>query len=348
MERKYSIVLTAYNAELYLRQCLESIGAQTYMNWELIVVNDGSIDGSGTIAREFTDTINADDSLRSVVYLEHENKGAVFSRERGICNATGDYLLFIDSDDYYDSDLLEKVDETIKKTNADIIQFGYKFIDKAGEETTDCGLSKKGGIGDKEIVVENDNNSFSYKALTTCYSLWSRAFKKTLFDTREGFYQDYYDVNMTNDLLAFSRPLSLAKTYCFTDFYLYNYRILESSLCHKLSIQKICSYFRSLGWAEQCLRNTNGVTDEHIEFFSRRLTNIVFDEYREYIYTSCGKDIKSVYRASNAVKDSSSYLTESYRIETDWYKRLFILSFMKKWIVIPKLLMIYTNIKNRI
>ena len=238
MERKYSIVLTVYNAELYLGQCLESIKSQTYENWELILVNDGSTDGSGKMAQKFAELINAGESLGSVLYLEHENMGAVFSRERGIARATGDYVLFVDADDYWDSNLIEKVDEAVRETGADIIQFGYKFVDEVGKETTDCGLTRKGGNGNNSLIVDKDNNSFSYKALTTCYSLWSRAFKRSLFDTEEGFYRDYYDVNMTNDLLAFSRPLSLAKLYCFTDFYPYNYRILESSLCHDVSIKK--------------------------------------------------------------------------------------------------------------
>lgn len=349
MERKYSIVLTVYNAERFLKQCLDSILNQTYENWELILVNDGSTDNSGEIAREFSNSINFDNTLRNVRYLEHDNSGAVFSRERGICNASGDYIFFIDADDYYDYDLIEKVDDVIEKTNADIIQFGYKFVDEMGAKTTDGGLYQKGvgGVAD-DYIVDYDNNSFSYKALSICYSLWSRAFKRSLFDTNEGYYKCYYDVNMTNDLLAFSRPLSLANSYCFTDIYPYNYRIVSSSLCHDVSIQKICSYFKSISWAEECLRERNGITKEHGDFFTMRLVNIVFDEYRENIYSASPKDIVRIYDASSAVKNIRNYIINGYVSEEDWYKRLYLKTFVDRKVLLPKVLNIYTNIKNKI
>lgn len=347
MERRFSIVLTVYNAEKYLPKCLESVKNQTYSNWELILVNDGSTDKSDEISKMFKELINSDKSSRCVLYLEHKNQGAVYSRECGICRATGDYVLFIDADDYYDIDLIEKVNDAIDKSDADIIQFGYKFVDEDGTRTTDCGLTKKGGNDNGELIVDHDSNSFAYKALSICYSLWSRAFRRSLFDKEAGYYKDYYDVNMTNDLLALSRPLSLAKVYCFTNYYLYNYRILKTSLCHDVSAMKICSYFKSIGWTEKCLRDANGMTKEHFEFFSKRMVNIVFDEYRMMIYSYNIRTIKRIYSASRLVNGIEDYLNIPYKNERNWYKRLFLNSFIHRRVLLPKMLFWYTRIKNR-
>lgn len=150
-------------------------------------------------------------------------------------------MLFSDADDWWDDNLIELVEGIINNTGAEIVQYGYKFKDEKGNDTTDCDIYHKGGNGKGVNVLYADSNVFTYKALTICYSLWSRAIKRDLFDTREGFYSRYYDVNMTNDLLAFSRPLSLANMYCFSDVYPYNYRLLDSSLCHDFSIEKLCA-----------------------------------------------------------------------------------------------------------
>lgn len=348
MSKKYSIIVTAYNAEKYLPICLSSVKRQVYTNWELILVDDGSTDNSKIIEKEFTESVNAQSMECSVkLILNEKNMGAVYSREKGICSATGEYLLFMDSDDWWDDNLIELVDEVITETNADIVQYGYKFKNELGDNVTDCGLYKKGGNGQGKNVIDNDSNSFTYKALSTCYSLWSRAIKRDLFDCEAGYYSQYYDVNMTNDLLAFSRPLSLAKSYCFTDIYPYNYRLLNDSLCHDVSIGKICSYFKSLGWAERCMSNRNGKTEEHIAFFSKRLTNIVFDEYRVYIYSSNILDIKRVYKASDYVENIDTYIKKALEDTRNWYKRLYLESFLKKRVLLPKILYYYSILRGK-
>lgn len=348
---KYSIVITTYNAEKFLEECLDSVFNQTYKNWELILVNDGSNDNSGNIAKKFADKVNVfveanNEYKPEVIYLEHDNRGAVYSRERGIIATSGDYILFMDADDYWDADLLEKVDKVISETGSDIVQYGYRFKSEDGKDALDAGLSKK-GASEFGIVTDDDNNSFSYNSLRISYSLWSRAFKSELFNKEAGFLEQYYDVNMTNDLLALSWPLSQAKTYCLADFYAYNYRIVGSSLCHDISIKKICSYFRSFGWAERCLRERNGESNEHMAFFSDRLSNIIFDEYRENIYTSSVADIKKVYEAAAEIYNIDTYLKMCIEKSNNWYKTAYLKSFLKRRIIIPKLLYYYSVIRNK-
>ena len=124
------------------------------------------------------------------------------------------------------------------------------------------------------------------------------------------------------------------------------FKNIYTSLCHDVSIDKICAYFKSIGWAEKCMRGANGLTDEHKAFFTMRLCNIIFDEYRERIYSARATDIKSVYAASKYVNGINDYIDIIYKEMHDWYKRAYLWSFMHEKILLPKLLYYYTKMKN--
>lgn len=104
--RKYSIIIPIYNAEKWLKECLDSVKKQTYNNFEVIMVDDGSKDESAKIACQYT---NEDD--RFVLY-QQSNAGASAARNLALTKARGDYIVFIDSDDKVDEAYLEEL-ETI-------------------------------------------------------------------------------------------------------------------------------------------------------------------------------------------------------------------------------------------
>lgn len=97
---KISIIVPIYNAEQYLKKCISSVMSQTYSNWELILINDGSTDGSSNIINMMAET---DDRI---IAIHQENMGPGKTRNRGIERATGEYIVFLDSDDFLDKDYL--------------------------------------------------------------------------------------------------------------------------------------------------------------------------------------------------------------------------------------------------
>ena len=115
-----SIVIPIYNVENYLRQCLDSIVAQTYQNFECLLINDGSPDHSADICREY---VSKDSRFR---YFEKENGGVSSARNLGIEHSKGEYITFIDSDDWVDSDYLEVLYTTLLEEGADIAVSTYK------------------------------------------------------------------------------------------------------------------------------------------------------------------------------------------------------------------------------
>ena len=123
-----SIIVPVYNTEKYLDQCIQSVLAQTYTNWELLLIDDGSTDSSGAIC----DKHATEDSRIKV--LHKENTGVSDSKNKALDIAQGDYIMFLDSDDYWCMDnCLEQLIATSKKLNADIVRGEYKAVDGAGD-----------------------------------------------------------------------------------------------------------------------------------------------------------------------------------------------------------------------
>ena len=118
MKPFFSIVLPIYNVEKYLAECLKSIEKQSYSSFEVLCINDGSTDNSLEIASKF--------SLKDKRFklFNQKNSGVSVARNRGIKEANGKYILFVDSDDWIEQDTLKKIHEDIQAHDSDIVVFG--------------------------------------------------------------------------------------------------------------------------------------------------------------------------------------------------------------------------------
>lgn len=118
---KFSIIIPCYKVEQYLHQCVDSVLAQTYEDYEVILVDDGSPDNSPAICDEYGKKTD------KVKVIHKPNGGLSDARNAGLDVARGEFVLFLDSDDWWDDkEALHKIDTCIKKTGADIIIFGMK------------------------------------------------------------------------------------------------------------------------------------------------------------------------------------------------------------------------------
>lgn len=118
-----SVIIPVYNAEKYLEQCLNSIKNQTYKNFEVIIVNDGSKDNTDSICKKFA---QSDSRFR---YFSKENGGVSSARNFGLDNANGHYITFIDGDDWVEHNHLEILIKSITENNSDIAICSYKEFD---------------------------------------------------------------------------------------------------------------------------------------------------------------------------------------------------------------------------
>ena len=119
-----SVIVPVYNVELYLKRCLDSIINQTYTNLEIILINDGSPDNCGTICDEYK---QKDDRI---IVIHQENQGPGIARNSGINLATGEYISFVDSDDYLDIKAYEQLISFSLENNLDIVYFDYHEVYK--------------------------------------------------------------------------------------------------------------------------------------------------------------------------------------------------------------------------
>ena len=126
-----SVIVPVYNVESYVAECIESIQNQTYMNLEIILVDDGSKDMSGDICDQYA----AYDERIKVIH--QENGGLSAARNTGIEAANGDYISFVDSDDYIGLTLFEDMLQLLKEYDLDIIEF-TAFRDKSGDIIEGC------------------------------------------------------------------------------------------------------------------------------------------------------------------------------------------------------------------
>ena len=225
---KLSVVIIIYKVERYLRQCIESVLAQTYTDFELILVDDGSPDNCPQICDEFAK------SDSRIMVIHQENQGPVMARWNGISVALGDYISVIDGDDWIDSDMYERTLQLAYSNNADIVATGYK-------EEKDGNYTPKGNQIESGIYSGESMKYLLSKALFlgTYYipgiipSVACKIFRRNLFFT--AYEHPHPSIRMGDDA-AVSYPLiARAKTVVIAnEIHSYNYRMVENSLSHKM------------------------------------------------------------------------------------------------------------------
>ena len=126
---KISVIVPVYNVKLYLHKCVDSILNQTYQNIEVLLIDDGSTDGSSDICDSYTEK----DSRIKVVHKK--NGGLSSARNTGLDMATGEYILFVDSDDYIDIEMIRRLYDALVKTGADMSVCNIRMVGVDGLTT---------------------------------------------------------------------------------------------------------------------------------------------------------------------------------------------------------------------
>lgn len=171
MKKKISIILPVYNAEKTITTAVQSLLNQKYKNYEIILINDGSLDNSDEICNKFSSEYDC------VKYYKFENHGVSYTRNYGISKATGDYIMFIDSDDEYKSNALEEIVKTLDKNDYELIVFGYERIhieknNKVKLMQTDF-IELTGNITKKQFI-EKMQKKFLFN------QIWNKVYKRNI------------------------------------------------------------------------------------------------------------------------------------------------------------------------
>lgn len=174
MEEKISVIIPVYNVEKYLNQCIQSVINQTYSCLEIILIDDGSVDGSGSICDEWA----KGDSR--IIVIHKKNGGLSDTRNKGITIATGAYLFFLDSDDFIASNALGRLYWIIKKTNSDISMCNFIYTDEEGVilRNQEKGPIEEDTLSGEQVLKEKMFAPQYWQWVIMCNKLY----KKSIFD----------------------------------------------------------------------------------------------------------------------------------------------------------------------
>lgn len=217
MDKKFlSIIVPVYNAEKYLEKCLKSIVKQLNNNIELILINDGSKDNSGEICKRYS--LNNS----NIIYIEKKNEGCSKTRNLGIDLAHGNYIWFIDSDDFIEKNSIERILIELKE-KMDVLIFGYKRVEKNKSW--------------ESIPKKIDNNLDIYKQKEIFNSPCNKIYKKSLIKEHDIFFPE--DSHMGEDMVFNFKYFSFCKNIKILEETFYNYLEtggVTSSLSKKIEI----------------------------------------------------------------------------------------------------------------
>ena len=225
-----SVIVPVYNAEKYLRECLDSIVNQTYKNIEIILVDDGSTDGSGTICDEY-----ADKDVRIKV-IHSTNKGVTAARINAFKASSGDYITFVDADDFLNCNMFKKMLDTIMEDNTDIIVCQYINYDSKTKKQEKSMLRPPIGIYYKEDIVRLLKKNFLYNEKTGMAEmppfLWAklikREFVQEILNVEVGLSYNEDQVGIFALLLRIN-SMSIIQDY----FYYYRHHSVQATAAYK-------------------------------------------------------------------------------------------------------------------
>lgn len=241
----FSIIVPIYNVEDYLKECLHSIALQSFQDFEVILVDDGSTDNSPYICDQFQRENN------NIVVIHKTNGGLVSARKAGIKVAHGTYIVNIDGDDYVSDNLLLELYKIIKEFGCpDIIVYSYQAITISNKKLyiyrephrrglyTDTNLEKIC----HNLIYNIHNKNFYHNNGSISYNIWSKAIKKEiLYDNQ---IQIDNSISLGEDIAVSVPCIVQCRSLFISHFVGYYYRQRKTSICHQFNKECILGVFK--------------------------------------------------------------------------------------------------------
>lgn len=293
MNNKLSIIVPVYNSEALLDRCIKSILSQDYGNFELIIVNDGSTDYSMQICEKYA---LQDDRVK---LINKQNEGSSIARNIGLDNVTGDYIFWVDSDDYVSKDFCSTAVNTIERNpNIDILIFGFETILK-GKEKKVKHHSKRSEVISKIEAIKGTLIDGYINSL-----LWNKVFRASLFnDIRFPEHNSFDDVGTTY------KVLDKADNFYIIPEILYFYEINEGS--------------QSTMWwhSEKKTKDYFNVRYEQLEFIKKNYPTLIKEAY---VTTGFAALMQSTYVSSQNNPGSEFLIKEQANLKKSAFPYLLL------------------------
>lgn len=299
---KFSVMSPVYNVEPYLAECIESVLNQSYGGFELILVDDGSTDRSGDICEEY-----AKHDSRIKVYHK-PNGGLMNTRRYALERASGDYYVFLDSDDFLEPNSLEVLARHIGESDADLLIFGVNWLKgKSGVMPFACDKLHQGRvISDRRELYNIILNYAAYN------SLCRKCVKASCFDGRD--YSPYYRISRGEDLLQSLEVIENAERALFIPELLYNYRVNTDSITHSDDFSNFRRSFTTETLIQAMLKRSDVFRPEDYDRLRNHTLDGIMIQLKRISRFPMDRDSKRAAIASIRENDYfEEYLSQGYR-----------------------------------
>lgn len=290
MQEKVSVIIPAYNAEVFIDRSIQSVLNQTYRNMEVIIVNDGSTDRT----REICEKYSKED--KRIVLINQENSGVSKARNAGLDNLTGEYVMFVDADDWIDSDYVERLYSAKDDNDIIVSSFTDDYDKDVPVRNYNKALNKT--LKKDEIAREFAKDCIDNKLYT--YIIWGKLYKKDVIGSIRFAPQAY-----SEDALFIRTVVKNSTGISFLDCTGYHYRISGHGVTsnEKRDFEMV---YGALNMTYQFNRNYEGVIED--SRYRTRLDAMIYDLTRAFMT----RYIKS--ESSALSKETRMMVKDAYKI----------------------------------
>jgi len=266
-----SVIIPVYNAELYLKRCLDSVVGQTYEHLEIILVDDASTDNSYSVCSEYS-------SIDSrIILLQQKNSGQSFARNKGLEAATGTYVMFVDADDWLDTNACSTVLDAMIQNDPDVVLFTYSreyegaslrkniFDGNKIFDEQDCKAIHRrfAGIIGKELSNPENSDSLA--------PVWNKLYKRSIIQTNNILFEDVREIVSYEDGLFNLHYFMYVKKAIYLDVALYKYWRSNLSSTTKTYYEDLIPKFKALFSKIDLFISQHHLPDEYKDGLSNRI-----------------------------------------------------------------------------
>lgn len=275
---KISIIIPVYNASKTIKKCIESLINQTYKNLEIIIINDGSIDETHKICEEYMERD------KRVIYIDNKNHGVSYTRNYGVKKATGDYITFVDSDDYLDLNCYEKLAKHLTP-DIEFLRYNFKTI---GAKKFD---NKLYSLNNKKIKMDTAQKKILFKHFLTYNEPIPNLVMLLLIRRDIALKLEFNEkLTMMEDVDYYLQLFLIANSGYFCDYKLYNYYVNDESVTnnpqnYKKNILGILdtNYCIINSYNDEILKNyIESINENHLRIISNYLIQMYFCNIKKY------------------------------------------------------------------
>lgn len=303
---KLSIIVPVYNVEKYVEKAIESILNQDFKDLEIIIIDDGSTDNSATI-------INKYDNYKNCKIIHKENAGLGAARNTGLREASGEYIMFLDSDDFLEHNSISKIYASVKEDDLDVLQCSYRHVNEYGDYIGGEDIISSTNVMSGDEWIKNGNISYG-----ACFCIYRHEF---LFDNNLEFMEGVLHEDMDFTL----RATYLAKRIRSWNYSFYNYLIRPSSITTEKSIKRCTDFYiianHVEAWVEKEVdRDTYLKFFKHyIDFLYSHVVNLAIIQGIKIKEILCDDVIRKGILSHLRNSDSIKYRCEYYMLKLKLY-----------------------------